>query len=149
MDLMFYHFNYMNAPYETLEKIHKTSFFDSWNADTFEALLTTFGTKGIVLYRFEKTAIGFILYRQAFNDSEILTFCVIPEEQNKGYGHKLLSEMIMTIDKPGKCFLEVGEHNKDAIYLYKKNGFKITHIRKNYYGEEKNALMMMLDMHQN
>ena len=146
MDLKFYHFNYMNAPYEALEKIHKTSFFDSWNAETFEALLTTFGTKGVVLQNHEKTPLGFILYRQAFDDSEILTFCILPNEQNKGYGHLLLNEMIHALDKPGKSFLEVGEHNKEAIYLYKKNGFKITHIRKNYYGDGKNALMMMLEI---
>lgn len=138
----FHYFDVSNAPYADLAFIHQTSFLDSWDEETFEALLTTFGTKGIVLYQNTK-AIGFILYRQAFDDSEILTFCILPEEQNKGYGHQLLQEMIKILKKPGKCFLEVSNINKEAIYLYEKNNFRIVHIRKDYYGEKKDAYMMM------
>ena len=136
-------FSLENAPYASLEKIHKSSFFDSWDADTFEALLTTFGTKGICI-AVEGISVGFILYRQAFDDAEIITICVLPEYQGKGYGNLLLKEMLKKLNKPGKCFLEVSELNKDAIRLYKKNGFKISHVRKNYYGENKDAYMMML-----
>ena len=37
--------------------------------------------------------------------------------------------------------LEVKEDNLKAISLYKKHGFKVIHIRKNYY-KDKDALIM-------
>ena len=140
-----YDFSLDDAPYEILEEIHTASFFDSWDGATFEALLTTFGTKGVYI-KVAKKSVGFILYRQAFDDAEIITICVLPEYQNKDYGNLLLKEMLKKLNKPGKCFLEVSEFNKDAIQLYKKNGFKISHVRKNYYGENKDAYMMMLEV---
>ena len=38
--------------------------------------------------------------------------------------------------------LEVRESNKEAIEFYKKNGYRIEAIRKNYYGSENGYLML-------
>lgn len=142
MTIELFLFNHKDAPYEALAFIHGVNLYDAWDADTFDALLTIYGTKGIVLLE-DGVAKGFILYRQAFDDAEILTFCVIPNDQNKGFGQKLIEEMFTHLQKPGKCFLEVSNTNEAAIHLYKKTNFKIVHTRKDYYGQGQDAFMMM------
>lgn len=135
-------FNLENAPLIELESIHAASFFEAWDQDTFDAFLTIFGTAGVYV-EFDHQIVGFILYRQAFSDAEILTFCVLPDFQNKGLGALLLTEMLDILEKPWKCFLEVSKMNESAIALYKKHGFDVVHTRKNYYGENLDAYMMM------
>lgn len=134
-----------NAPLDALADIHASCFFEPWDKDTFEAFLTTFGTKGICLIS-HGAVVGFVFYRQAFSDAEILTICVLPEYQNQGCGKKLIAAMLQIIEKPGKCFLEVSNINTAAIHLYEKMGFNIVHTRVNYYGPGLDAYMMMIEL---
>lgn len=134
-----------NAPLDALADIHASCFFEPWDKDTFDAFLTTFGTKGIYLVNLG-AIIGFVFYRQAFSDAEILTICVLPEYQNQGCGKLLLEAMLERIEKPGKCFLEVSNINAPAIRLYQKLGFDIVHTRVNYYGPGLDAYMMMIEI---
>ncbi|CAO5678126.1 MAG: Mycothiol acetyltransferase [Holosporales bacterium] len=138
-------FNLDNAPLFDLAKIHAESFLDSWDEDTFDAFLNGFGTAGFYVED-DFGILGFILFRQAFSDTEILTFCVLPNVQNKGVGKKLITSMLDYLNKPGKCFLEVSQKNSSAIHLYQKFGFNIMHTRKNYYGEGLDAYMMMVEI---
>ena len=138
-------FNADNAPLDSLADIHASNFFEAWDKDTFDAFLTSFGTAGFYISEEDKIK-GFILYRQAFSDAEILTFCIRPEDQNKGFGFKLLHTMLQKLTKPGKCFLEVSDKNKSAVHLYNKCGFQNVHTRKDYYGKGDDAYMMMIEL---
>ena len=42
-----------------------------------------------------------------------------------------------------KFLLEVNENNGKALKLYKKIGFEEIYVRKNYYGNNENAIIMM------
>lgn len=42
-----------------------------------------------------------------------------------------------------KFLLEVNEKNARALKLYKKIGFEKISIRKNYYGKDENAVIMV------
>ena len=42
-----------------------------------------------------------------------------------------------------KIFLEVNQKNLNAIKLYKKNDFEEISVRKNYYGLNEDALIMV------
>jgi ribosomal-protein-alanine N-acetyltransferase len=67
--------------------------------------------------------------------AEILNFFVIKTSRGKGYGKELL-ENVISAAQANKCqsiYLEVNALNEAAIALYKLYGFKIDHIRKNYY----------------
>lgn len=132
-------FTHQNAPYADLSAIHHDSFTASWDAETFEALLCGFGTKGLCVQ--DPEIKGFILYRQPFDDAEILTICV--SDQHKGYGSMLVSAMLEELKRPGKCFLEVSPKNIPALKLYEKFNFKIVHTRKDYYDAGEDAYMMM------
>lgn len=83
---------------------------------------------------------GIIVYNLFYDRIEI-EYIIVPEEhRKKGIGSKLLSEIEK--DNINNITLEVRKSNETAIDFYKKNGYKIEAIRKNYYGNEDGYLMM-------
>lgn len=86
----------------------------------------------------------------AIGECHLLTLCVDPAYQRKGYGRKLFSLLLDRASKleARECFLEVRPSNTKAIALYRSLGFKQIGERKNYYppsGSEKereNALIL-------
>lgn len=83
---------------------------------------------------------GIIVYNLFYDRIEI-EYIIVPEEyRKKGIGSKLLSEIEK--EKINNITLEVRVSNVNAINFYKKNGYKIEAIRKNYYGNEDGYLMM-------
>jgi len=51
--------------------------------------------------------------------------------------------LALNIEIKNKFLLEVNEKNKKALKLYKKIGFEEISIRKNYYGKDENAVIMI------
>ena len=75
---------------------------------------------------------------------EILNFCVDKAYQKQGIGTKLLSHAIDYLKEKGAktSILEVRESNINAISLYKKLGYLQINIRKQYYDNGENALVL-------
>lgn len=79
------------------------------------------------------------------DEVHVTTIAVHPEQRGKRIGEQLLYYLLSYgINKNAKwATLEVRESNKDAQTLYKKYGFSIVGVRKNYYAEEgENAVIM-------
>jgi ribosomal-protein-alanine N-acetyltransferase len=80
-------------------------------------------------------------------ECHLLTLCVHPDFQRRGYGRKIFN---LLLDRAYKldameCFLEVRSSNEVAIKLYQSMGFAGIGQRKNYYpGHEgrEDALIM-------
>lgn len=71
----------------------------------------------------------------AIGECHLLTLCVSPEHQRRGYGVRMfrhLLERAVKIDAK-ICFLEVRESNAAARSLYRSLGFVQIGERKNYY----------------
>lgn len=88
---------------------------------------------------------GFAVSRIIIDELHILKICSFPEYERKNIGSSLLNSIIKESNAK-ICFLEVSEKNLKALSFYKKNGFEITGIRKNYYGEGFDALNMTKDL---
>ena len=75
---------------------------------------------------------------------EIYNFCVLPEYQNQGIGSKLLDFIINMLKekKASTMILDVREGNNKAIHVYEKYGFKQISVRKAYYKNNDNALIL-------
>lgn len=88
--------------------------------------------------------IGFINYILVFDEAELDLVGVSKDFQSRGIGSELINEMVLrlSIEKVVNIFLEVLENNFKAINLYEKNGFVRINLRKNYYGINKNAIVM-------
>ncbi len=63
--------------------------------------------------------------------------------QRQGIGSFILSNLLEYFKDVQISYLEVREHNQPAINLYQKFGFEIMYVRKGYYPDGENALVMV------
>ena len=95
--------------------------------------------------------VAYSIMSVAVAESHLLTLVVAVDEQRKGYGKKMLNEMIQQAvsDNANTMYLEVRTSNKAAIQLYYQRGFNELGVRNNYYPAEhgrEDALMLALDL---
>lgn len=96
----------------------------------------------------DEKIIGYVVFRIVLDEAELLSIAVKPSFRNRGIAKALLSATINELkDKVKACYLEVRVSNQPAINLYKKLGFKVCGVRKNYYIiPEEDALLMKLEL---
>lgn len=141
---------------ELMARMHQLCFQGQteqiWSEKTFNDLFTMGGMSGFMVRDKSQTPIGFCVIRIVADEAEIITMCVLPDDQGHGIGLKLLAHYGEFLASSGvrQLFLEVREDNHPAIGLYKKAGFTIKGQRKNYYGnrpqEKAHALIMGCDI---
>ncbi len=89
-------------------------------------------------------------YISSMFDGEMISienFCVDNNSQNKGIGSSLLEKLLSECYKENPseiigAILEVRKSNSRAIHVYEKFGFKAIHIRKNYYSDNEDAIVL-------
>ncbi len=86
--------------------------------------------------------VGYIGLYVYLDEGEILNFVVDESYQRQNIGSTLLNKVIEQYNLK-KITLEVREHNQKAINFYIKNNFKKVNIRKHYYKNGDNAIVMM------
>ena len=99
----------------------------------------------------EKKILGYIVFYGTIENTDIFEIAIKKEYQGQSFGEKLLKESMEDIVKKNingnfsknKFMLEVNEKNVKALKLYEKIGFERISIRKNYYGKNENAMIMM------
>jgi ribosomal-protein-alanine N-acetyltransferase len=94
--------------------------------------------------------IGFSLFDLSVADSfaHLLKIIVHPELRGQGLGRKLLETHLSALQKEGlkHFFLEVEEENHVAQKLYHACGFKVIHRKKDFYGNNRHALIMTAEL---
>ncbi|EKV56333.1 N-acetyltransferase GCN5 [Brachyspira hampsonii 30446] len=85
---------------------------------------------------------GFLIYFLLAPEIDIIFIAVYPN--NKGYGSKLLSYLFddAKTNNVNSIKLDLHENNIIAKNFYIKNGFKKIALRKKYYDNKFNALIM-------
>ena len=135
------------AAAKLLAEIHGESFETRWSETAFSEMLAAPGTSAILVSS-QNTPMGFVLFRRAADEAEILTICTHPAFRQKGRG-KLQMQHLETFLKSGgvkSLFIEVAVSNHAALALYASCGFEKAGLRKNYYerndGMREDALIM-------
>jgi ribosomal-protein-alanine N-acetyltransferase len=87
---------------------------------------------------------GMILGRTIVDEAEILTLAVLPDSRLQGLGRDLLQAAMRRAAGAGAqtMFLEVAEDNIAARRLYASQGFTEVGLRKRYYANGADALVM-------
>ena len=100
-----------------------------------EYLFKELDNRKCYVFKDNNNLIGFITFDLLQDRAEIIDIIVHINYRKKGIGQNLLNKAIkyMQINGIKNVSLEVKVSNKEAINLYKKNDFKITTTRKNYY----------------
>jgi len=114
--------------------LHANSFRRGWSEQEIEGLLID---RHVIAHRATiggKLA-GFMMSRLVEDEAEILSVAVAERQQGRGLARKLLSLHLRRLAGLGArtVFLEVDEHNKPAIQLYDRAGFREISRRPNYY----------------
>lgn len=128
-----------------LAKIHCASFSYAprpWVAEEFESLLKSPNVK-----LFEQAG-GFVIFRFAGPEAELLTIAVDPAFRRQGIARNLMQSGHESAKSAGvdEVFLEVSQENLHAKSLYDQFGYEARAIRENYYsgpnGQKINGLVM-------
>lgn len=136
------------ADFDRLFEIEQTAHLVPWSKGT---LLNNQGERYLNLKLSENGEIvAFAICQTVLDEATLFNIAVQPASQGKGYGKKLLTALLETLQTKGvqTLWLEVRESNQTARKLYDSLGFNEVTVRKNYYptpnGGKENAVVMAL-----
>ncbi len=91
----------------------------------------------------DSQVIGYIGRSYFLEEAEVLNFVIDGAFQHQGFGQLLFDYMIQEMPGLKKITLEVRKSNQNAINFYKKNGFQEIFVRKAYYKNGEDAILLL------
>lgn len=91
--------------------------------------------------RVDGAIVGYVCIRVIYEESQICNICVTPKYRRQGFARELLATVKEFSAEKGceRCELEVNVSNEPAVELYKKCGYNIEGVRKNFYRRSRYA----------
>ncbi len=134
----------LDADVAAVAELHGKSFPRGWSETEVEALAAHPQTHLIVVRPVgggSKPPLGFVIYRIAADEAEILSVAVDPSARRNGLGKILMRETIRRLqgERIASLVLEVDSTNVDAVELYNHLGFDAVGLRPGYYARENTA----------
>jgi ribosomal-protein-alanine N-acetyltransferase len=124
-----------------LAALHAAAFppAEAWGADAIALMLGLQGGFGFGL-----DGQGFILARAVAGEAEILTLAVTPAARRQGIAGALLGAAMVEAQYRDATvmFLEVSDNNTAARGLYGQAGFRQIGLRRRYYADGSDALVL-------
>lgn len=134
-----------NTDFEAISPILSLEFDDFWSTTTLKEELENENSTYIVAKKADEI-VGFAGIWKSVDDVHITDIVVKKNYRKNGIGSLLLKELISLTKKLNykELTLEVNAKNEIAKKLYLKYGFKELGIRKNYYKNTDDAIIMTL-----
>lgn len=131
--------------------IEKLCFSNPWSQDVFlgEIQNKTISFPLVIIHLEDRKVIGYIIFWLIGDEAQINNVAIQPDYQGKGYGEQAMRYVIERLrERQARLVtLEVRTSNRPAIALYRKLGFNILGIRKDYYSNPaEDAYLMGLDL---
>lgn len=142
-----------NRDLEEISKIEKSSFPTPWPRSMFEVMYSR-NSEGFKVAVLDSKIVGYGIIRTEMTMrsgegiygkvGHLLDLAVREEYRRKGIGSLLLNELEDFVRNKGvdELWLEVREGNRDAREFYLKNNFEDVGIRRVYYPDGTNAIIM-------
>lgn len=123
--------------------LYDGNFSDGWNKNMLESAFLN-GRFLAIAKRIERRLVAVITISTTQFDADIEGIVVDKAFRNKGYAKELLefSENHLKTLGIEKIFLEVRVSNTPARNLYSQNGYSEISIRKKYYSDNEDAVVM-------
>lgn len=120
-------------------------FDDFWTYGTFMSELENPNSTYIIA-KIDNEIVGFAGIWKAYDDIHITNIVTRKDKRNLGIGTQMLEKLIQLAKETNykSVTLEVNENNISAINLYQKFNFSKIGIRKKYYNNKDNAIIMTL-----
>jgi tRNA threonylcarbamoyladenosine biosynthesis protein TsaB len=130
-----------------LAALHAECFSQPWRDDEFAALVAAPGAIAL-LARLGGEPAGFVLARQAAGEVEILTIGTRPGFRRNGIARALVAALCQQAKASGGTviFIEVAMGNAAARALYSACDFREAGLRKGYYANGEDALILRRDL---
>lgn len=89
-------------------------------------------------------AIGYCGTMVVADTADVQTIGVLPEYEGHGFGRAMLELMHERAREQGaeRILLEVRADNPRAQHLYERNGYRAIHVRRRYYEDGTDAIIM-------
>ncbi len=128
-------------------RIEKLSFPDPWTASQLLFEIIHEYSRGIVAEK-DGRIVGYTFAMVVMDEGHIGNIAVDPSYRRMGIGRRLLRKLLADMEAEGvkKVFLEVRKSNVPAIRLYEDEGFVEIGIRKRYYRNREDAIIMKKEM---
>lgn len=125
-------------------EVEKESFLKPWSEKMFENELENDKAMYFAAVDESGTAVAYGGFWIVCDEAQITNIAVHPKCRRCGIGEAILKKMIYTAKEKDAqtMMLEVRVSNEPAKLLYKKLGFKEDGIRKRYYSDAEDALLM-------
>lgn len=139
---------------EHLEKIKErlsTDFDDFWNENVLKSELENPASTYIVAIDDEDNVVGYAGIWQPIDEAHITNIVTKKENRGQKIGETMLKKLIEIARQRGlnSITLEVNIHNVPAIHLYEKYHFEKVGVRKKYYHNTDDALIMTYQLKEN
>jgi len=127
--------------------IERKSFSQPWSYSLFLTELSN-RVASYFLGLCENRVAGYIGLWVVWEGAHVTTFAVHPHFRSRGLGKKLLQFSLDYARLKGcqEVLLEVRLSNTKAQELYRQFGFKLERVRKRYYSDGEDALVMKKDL---
>lgn len=124
---------------ESLEK----DFDDFWTINILKEELKS-ENRYYIVARQGQEIVGFAGITRMIDEVDIMNIVVRKDKRSKGIGSMLLQKIFEIVKEENvkTITLEVNEKNQPAIKLYQKFGFMPIGLRKKYYHNTDNAIIM-------
>ncbi|MBO8130144.1 MAG: ribosomal protein S18-alanine N-acetyltransferase [Candidatus Marinimicrobia bacterium] len=128
---------------EMVMEIEELSFENPWSEFSFMNELRNPVTRFYVVEVEDKVR-GFVIFWYIDDEIHIANLAVHPEKRRMGLGRMLLEKVIKEAKENGilYIYLDVNSKNEEAKKLYFKYGFEVVGVRKKYYNNRDDALLL-------
>ncbi len=125
----------------------KEGFLDGWSNDQ---LLSSFKRDNFLAFGefIEDNLVAFITLTLSVDSADIEDVLVSRDFRRQGLAKGLIYKAERELKDKGinKIFLEVRQSNLSALTLYEKCGFKFVSVRKRYYDDGENAIVLVKEI---
>jgi len=128
---------------DAVYKIECDLFQDPWSHDSFSRDIEEDQITRAFVVEHETEVVGYAVCWQYSGEVHIGNVAVSRKWHHQGIGSFIVNRLIENFKETGIIYLEVRENNWPAIKLYQKFGFDTLYIRKGYYPDGENALVMV------
>jgi [ribosomal protein S18]-alanine N-acetyltransferase len=108
-----------------------------WSASNIEHALVSTHQFRVLVQRAQgrEELVGIAEYQQIVDEGHLLGIAIVPAQQRRGLGMKLLLAVCSEMRAQGcvRCLLEVRRANSAAQALYQRANFMLDGLRKDYY----------------
>ena len=127
---------------DAIWEIEQSVFSSPWSRDQLAHELVANPTAGHWVLDDGDSIIGFIMSYIVQYEVQIINIAVRLSHQYRGYGKRILSKYLSQFNKKTYLLLEVRESNLPAYQLYSHFGFEQIDIRRKYYHDGEDAIVM-------